>query len=220
MTTAGDDRSTHDEKRRRADLERRGYTVLRRDGGVEIEGLDPADAREALRLLGAARQLQFERGSLTASQLTQIMATADVDLTPPAAIEQARRQADHRRRMLSTPVYTYETLGELLGHAQQATTRTWVSRKRSARLLFTVKIDNQLIIPAFQLTDEGEPRQDLAGLVGPLLEAGVDGWALWTWLASSSPLLSGAVPIELVETEPQRAYRAAERFAARHRPAA
>lgn len=196
------------------------YTVHPNAEGVEIEGLDLEDASEALRLLRAARQFQFERGSSVAARLVEVMTAADLDLTPPAAVEQARRQADHRRALLATPVYTYETLGELLGHSNASTTRTWVSRKRAANLLFTVKVDNQVIIPAFQLDAEGEPRKDLAVILDTLLSVGVDGWALWTWLVVGTPLLSGGVPVELVETEPKRVQVAAERFADWRRPAA
>ncbi|WP_188894367.1 hypothetical protein [Microlunatus endophyticus] len=201
-------------------MEAAGYTILPTRWGVEIEGLEPSDATEALRLLRAARRLQSERGSTTAANLIEVMAEADLDLTPPAAIEQARKQADRRRRLLASPVYTNETLGELLGHSQPSTTRTWVSRKKAERRLFTVKIGNQVIIPAFQLNAEGKPRAELAPILDALLGAGVDGWTLWTWLVVGTPLLSGGVPVDLMSTEPTRVRRAAQRFASRHRPAA
>lgn len=223
MSTAHDERSASESENRKQDrLEFAGYILSSSREGVEIEGLDLADASEALRLLAAARRLQFKRGFTATSLILQTMADADLELTPPAAIEQARRQADHRRRLLATPVYTYETLGELLGHSNLSATRTWVSRKRDSMQLFTVKSDTKLgvVIPAFQLDDEGKPRKDLAPILRILLSAGVDSWALWTWLVGGTPLLSGGVPVELLETDRERTQLAAERFAARHRPVA
>ncbi|MCB0951087.1 MAG: hypothetical protein K0U84_22220 [Actinomycetia bacterium] len=63
--------------------------------------------------------------------------------------------------------------------------------KDGARELFTVKHDGRTIIPAFQLDADGEPRPELQPVLQPLIDAGVQSWALWTWLTSPTSLLSG-----------------------------
>lgn len=195
--------------------------MLPRDSGVEIEGLDLDDASTALTLLAAARRLQFDEGSAAGSQFVQAMTESGLDLTPPAAVEQARRHAELRRRLLNHPVFTYETLAELREDTNDSATRTWVSRQRERKRLFTVHANNRVIIPAFQLGEDGLPRDNLAPILHVLMSAGVEEWSLWAWLVSPTPLLSGGVPVELVDIDPERVTRAAARFADRHRrPAA
>jgi hypothetical protein len=188
--------------------------------GVEIEGLSPGDAQEALMLLQAARRLQYSHGTSAARGLLRTVTEANLELTPPASVEHARRLADLRQALLATPVYTHETLAEVRGDASTSSTRTWVSRARDRGQLFTVKVDGRTVIPAFQLSDEGEPRSEYASVLAPLLEARIDGWTLWTWLTSSTPLLSGAVPVEVVDSAPERVLQAAKRFASARRSAA
>jgi len=46
-----------------------------------------------------------------------------------------------------------------------------------------------------------------------LLDSGIDGWPLWTWLTSPTSLLSGQTPETVAKTAPNRAAAAATRFA-------
>jgi len=46
-----------------------------------------------------------------------------------------------------------------------------------------------------------------------LLNGGIDGWPLWTWLTSPTSLLSGQTPEAVAKTAPERAMTAATRFA-------
>lgn len=202
------------------DRDGQGPTVIERSHSVEVDGLTRQDALEALALLHAARRLQFELGTSAASGLLRAMSEARLELTPPAAVEQARRLAGRRRALLATPAYSYDTLREVRGDAKVSTTRTWVARMRDQHRLFTLQENGRTVIPALQLTSTGRPRPELTGMLRALLGSGVDGWSLWVWLTSSTPLLSGQTPIEVASTDTGRANRAAARFAARHRPAA
>jgi hypothetical protein len=188
--------------------------------GVLIQGLSQEDAVAAVRLLRAAREQQFQNGWTAARGLLRTMIEADVELIPPASVEQARRLASVRKSLLATPVFTHETLGEVRGDANLSTTRTWVSRARERRKLFTVKLDGRSVIPAFQLTEAGATRAEYAGVLAPLLESELDGWTIWIWLTSPTPLLSGGIPERLVSDVPERVQRAAQRFAASRRSAA
>ena len=46
-----------------------------------------------------------------------------------------------------------------------------------------------------------------------LLNGGIDGWPLWTWLTSPTSFLSGQTPESVARTAPERAMTAATRFA-------
>lgn len=190
--------------------------VRARGDSVEVQGVSTADVEQALILLGKVRQLQQRQAALVSDQLLRgVLPAAGLDLTPPAAVEQARRQADLRHALLATPVYTYETLREVRGDSSSANTRTWVSRVRKKGRLFTVVVDGHTLIPAFQLTDGVEPRPELAKVLRPLLEAGVNGWALWIWLTHPTALLSGDIPCDALGEAAGRVEKAASRFAAR-----
>ena len=109
--------------------------------GVLIWGLSEEDAMTAMRLLRAAREQQFQYGLTAARGLLQTMVEADIELIAPASVEQARRLAGVRKALLTTPVFTHETLREVRGDANLSTTRTWASRARERKRLFTVKLD-------------------------------------------------------------------------------
>jgi hypothetical protein len=188
--------------------------------GVFISGLSTEDAVDAIMLLRAARVLQYESGAAAARGLLHSMTEANVELIPPASVEQARRLAILRKKLLSTPVFTTDTLGELRGDVNSSTTRTWISRARDRGALFTVKFEGKTIVPALQLSDSGAPRDEYAPVLAPLLEAEIDGWTIWTWLTSPTPLLSGRSPADLVSEAPERVSYAARRFASSRRSAA
>ena len=124
------------------------------------------------------------------------------------------RLATHRNALLATPTYTHESLQQVRGVAKESSARTWLSRRRDARELFTVSHGGRTIIPAFQFDAAAEPRPELEPVLQTLIDAGVQSWALWTWLTASTPLLSGEVPEQLARSNPQRVLCAAQRFAA------
>jgi hypothetical protein len=140
---------------------------------------------------------------------------ANVSHTPPASLAQAQRLATHRDALLATPVLTYDTLQELRGDVRESSTRAWVARRRDAYQVFTVTHKGRTLIPAFQLAERGQPREDLQAMLSTLAEAAIQGWSLWTWLTSPSSSLSGEIPEPVARTTPQRAQRAAQRCAAR-----
>lgn len=189
------------------------FEVEERGDHVEVRGASRREVVEALRLHAEVQLVRAARVAAVRDDLVQTLMATGVPLVPPASLAQAQRLAAHRDALLATPVYTHESLQQVRGDTRESSTRTWLSRRKDAREVFTVKHDGRTIIPAFQL-DDGEPRPELQPILATLIDAGVQGWTLWTWLTSSTGLLSGAVPEELARTNPQRALRAAQRFAA------
>ena len=158
-------------------------------------------------------KLQAERTEAVRDELLQVLTSREVSLIPPATLIQAQRLAAHRDALLATPVFTHETLSELRGNARPSSTRTWLTRRRDEHALFTVNVKGTTVIPAFQLDESGEPRPELQPIVSALQEGGIEGWSLWTWLTKPTSFLSGGIPEDVARTNPERALRAAQRFA-------
>ena len=186
---------------------------------MEVRGLSASDVEELLAVVEMIREMQADNnlsqaelaGLLTQSvelvqgvqaehsaairdNLRQVLMSGGVSLNPPASLVQAQRLAAHRDALLSTPVFTHDTLSELRGDNTVSSTRTWLARRREDRSLFTVGHNGRTLIPAFQLDDHGEPRPELTPLLSALHDGGVEGWALWTWLTKPTSYLSGGVP--------------------------
>jgi hypothetical protein len=190
------------------------FDVAEQAGHVEVRGVSGQDVLEALKLLDKIRYVQAEQVSDKRDALVHVLMASNISLTPPATLAQARRLASQRDALLATPVLTYKSLRELRGDAKESTTRTWVARKRARRSLFVVAHGGRTLIPAFQMDARGEPRPELQPLLATLLDHRVDSWPLWTWLTSSTSLLSGEIPEVTARTAPARALNAASRFAA------
>jgi Protein of unknown function (DUF2442) len=132
----------------------------------------------------------------------------------PGAV-QAQRLAAHRSRLLATGWLTVAELAARRGDADVAATGAWLATRLLARELIVVTgPDGNLVVPAFQLTEAGDPRPELGPLLSALRAAGIGGWAAWTWLTSPSSLLSGDLPEQVAISDPARAVRVAARFAA------
>ena len=169
---------------------------------------------ELLEILNLVRTVQAEHVDATRDELLRALMGRHIALTPLASLNQARRLATHRNGLLATPFHTYETLRQLRGDKLESNTRTWVTRRRDAHNLFTVTHNGRTLIPQFQFDDHGKPRAELQPILAALDEGGVREWSLWTWLTAPTSFLSGEVPEQVARTNPARALRAAQRFAA------
>jgi hypothetical protein len=118
----------------------------------------------------------------------------------PVGLVLVARQARLRAALLETPWFTYETLAELRGTSLDAT-RYAVHKAQQTHRLLVVPVEDRVVVPAFQLTDAGEVRADIAPLLEPLLAAGMDPWRAWAWLTQPAALTLGRAPEEAV-TDP------------------
>ncbi|MFC7493156.1 MULTISPECIES: hypothetical protein [unclassified Nocardioides] len=118
----------------------------------------------------------------------------------PVALVLLARQARLRAALLETPWFTYETLAEVRGASVDAT-RYAVHKAAQMHRLLVVPVDERSVVPAFQLTPEGEHRPDLAPVLEPLLAARMDPWRAWAWLTQPAALTLGKAP-ERAVTDP------------------
>jgi hypothetical protein len=178
-----------------------------------IPGVSEARLRAALTLLSAADRLRADSADERRDLLVRAMMVTDFDPVPEATIKQARRLAEHRGKLLASGAYTMAALTRLRGAASESSTRTWLTRRRHGHDLFSVTLEAATLVPAFQLDEAGEPVAGLRAVLRALDDAGIEGWAAWTWFAATSGWLGGRRPIELLATEPDRVAAAARRLA-------
>ena len=168
---------------------------------------------QLLRLMSVIDEVQAEHADAARPALLKAMLSADIDPIPSATIAQARRLAQQRERLLASGAYTIEALRDLRGDATPSATRTWLTRKRKAGELFTVTHDGAALVPAFQIDREAQPRPELVEVLQALVPAELSAWATWTWFTAGSAWLGGAIPADLLDSEPGRVATAARRFA-------
>lgn len=132
----------------------------------------------------------------------------------PVALVVIARQARLRTELLATPWHTYASLGEVRGTSVDAT-RFAVHKAASEHRLLVVPVEERVLVPAFQLTADGELRAELAPVIGPLLAARMDPWRAWAWLTQPAALTLGRAPEQAAVGDPDLVRVAAERLAER-----
>jgi hypothetical protein len=116
----------------------------------------------------------------------------------PVPLVQLRRRAQVRTALLASPWHTYAGLAAIRGTSLDAT-RFAVHKAADRGALLVVQRDGDTLIPAFQLTESGELRDELAPVLEPLLSSGMDRWQVWGWLTQPAGLLGGMIPQEAVQ---------------------
>lgn len=138
----------------------------------------------------------------------------------PVALVLMARQARLREELLASPWLGYEALARVRGASVNAT-RFAVHKAAGDHRLLVAATGLRTVVPAFQLDATGQLRPDLAGVLAPLLAAGMDPWRAWAWLTQPAALLGGLVPEQAVlDTQDaalvrHAAVRLAERVTAR-----
>lgn len=183
-----------------------GLPTVTRDGESRAEWTDPLTGQvlsddEVRRLDALLRQ----QGS-------------EPEHAVPVGLVQVARQARLREELLAGRWHDYRSLSEIRGASLDAT-RFAVHKAASTHRLLLVTAGVQVLVPAFQLTADGEVRADLAPVLEPLLAAQMDPWRVWAWLTHPAALLGGAVPEQAVADPDEAALvlHAAVRLAERSR---
>jgi len=185
---------------------------------VEVTGYSVVEVERALRLLGAVNSEAADARDRLHTQVNIAMLKSQTPLISQASQSHALRRSALRMQLLEEQ--GYDTHGSLAQkrQTQESSARTWVARERERGNLFTLKLQGTTIIPSVQLTDDGSLHESVTELVRILRGAGMDGWSLWAWLCSPTGLLSGNVPAQVAESNPERAMKAATRMAAELKP--
>ncbi len=200
------------------ELDDRARRVLARRhpevGGASAAFVVVADAemrtglRHAVELLAAAAN---ERRYLRIEELVDALLPR-IDVPRPPALEQARRQAVVRLRMLRDfGAYSADDVAEMAG--SRATNRSALaSRWRRQGRILAVPYDNREFYLAFQFDDAGQPLPAVADVLA--IMAGRSPWDIALWFVTDNPWLQRRRPADLLADQARRVTRAAEADAA------
>lgn len=119
-----------------------------------------------------------------------------------------------RTELVATDWLDYAALAELRGASLDAT-RYAVHKAAQQHRLLLVPVEESVVVPAFQLDDEGGVRTELVPVLEALLGAGMDPWRAWAWLTQPAALTLGEAPERAAVAEPDLVRIAAERLAER-----
>lgn len=119
----------------------------------------------------------------------------------PVALVQLRLQSRVRSELLASDWLDYAGVAARRGVSENAA-RFAVHKAAERGALLVVPHDDGVLVPAFQLDDAGEVREELRPVLAALLSDAarnrVDPWQVWGWLVRPAALLGGAVPAEAV----------------------
>lgn len=124
-----------------------------------------------------------------------------LDRLPKASVEQARRVAETRNRLLASGAWSVADLADVHGFGENTSSaRGWIKRHRDAHRIVTVTAKGETRVPALLLDDVADPWPGADRVIGPLVQAGMDSWAVWRWLDTPSGWLDGDRPADLLST--------------------
>ena len=151
--------------------------------GDAVHWVDPATGEP----LGADRLAELDR---------QLRAQGDDPAhAVPVALVRLRRESRLRQELLDGGWLDYAGVAARRGVSENAA-RFALHKAAERRTVLLVQHEGRTVVPAFQLDDAGEVRDELLAVLEPLLAAGVEPWRTWIWLTTPAGLLGGAVPHE------------------------
>lgn len=122
----------------------------------------------------------------------------DVDVPPPAALDQVRRNLQLRVSLLREFGALYaEDVAELAGSSARkpgVTLDNW----RRARRVATVKWHGRTCVPGFFLRDDGTPDPHARAALTVLAAQGFSDWEAALWWILPAAALDGARPVDLL----------------------
>jgi hypothetical protein len=122
----------------------------------------------------------------------------DVDVPPPAVLDQVRRNAQLRASLLQEfGAVSAEELADLVG-SQAARRRTVVDNWVRADRVVAVGWRGRTLVPGFQLLPDGQPDPLLQPVLRVLREYGAEPWERALWWTLPAPRLDGQRPVDLL----------------------
>lgn len=118
-----------------------------------------------------------------------------------------------RQALVDQGTFTVKEIATTLGRAVN-TVHKQVRRAHDRSELFTVAVNGELHIPAVLLDDALGIRSVWQPVISTLSDAGMSSWGIWRWIAEPNAGLSGEVAAQLIESDVDRVYAAAQRRAA------
>lgn len=145
------------------------------------------------------------------SALIEAMLPRREEVPSPAAVLQARRNAEARDQLISEfGGYSSAEVAERAG--SQAKNRAALAHRwKQEGRIFSVLHHGAEIFPGFQFDEDGQPREAIRSIVSIL--AGRSPWGIALWFIVANGWLDGRRPVDLLESEADAVENAARRAA-------
>lgn len=128
-----------------------------------------------------------------------------------ASLRREKKRLARRAALLATPVLTVREIATQRGQSIE-TTEDWMMPLRINGRLIAIPDQPDLIVPAFQLADDGTLISVVAETNRILTISRIyTAWTKWAWWYSRTSYLSGVSPIDLIHTDPRRILTAVRR---------
>ncbi len=122
----------------------------------------------------------------------------DIEVPPPAVLDQVRRNAALRASMLQEfGAASPEAVAEAIG-SRSKRPRSVVDNWVRADRVVAVGWHGQTLVPGFQLLADGRPDPLLVPVLAALREYGADAWERALWWTVPAPQLDGRRPVDLL----------------------
>jgi hypothetical protein len=144
-------------------------------------------------------------------EVLEALAPKDRGSLSAAAVLQARRNAQARRRFLEEfPALTSTEVAEA-ANSRAANRASLANRWRDEGKVFAVRLGDQQLYPAFQFDDQGRPLPVITRVLKRLSEGDLTDWQTALWFTTPTGWLGGARPADLLTAEPDAVTEAAAR---------
>jgi hypothetical protein len=142
---------------------------------------------------------------LVLSLMPAVPRVAEAGLT-----EQARRNAELRRRVLDTFEFLDAAAVSRLSGSKSTNPRARASRWANEGRLFGVVVNGRTLYPSFQLDDTGQPRPVVAEVLAKLSKLNLSPWATAIWWNTDHDVLDWRSPAAVLGDDPEAVLAAAE----------
>ncbi len=133
----------------------------------------------------------------------------DIDVPPPAVLDQARRNLELRVAMLREfGAIGAAELAELVG-SQARRPGTTVDNWRRAHRIVAVRWHDKTVVPGFVLLEGGQPDPAARAALAVLDEQGFGDWQQALWWTAPAPALDGVRPVDVLLAARRRGHAGA-----------
>jgi hypothetical protein len=170
---------------------------------------------EVLAHLLAVTAAIWESQGRDRAELIHALTPEHPELPTPAALLQARRNAEARSALFAEfGALRSAEVAELAG-SRAANRAALANRWRGEQRVLAVQIGDELLYPGFQFTSEGKPHPTVASALAELRSNGqVTDWQAALWFVAANGWLGGRRPVDQLDAEPDAVVEAAAREAA------
>lgn len=148
----------------------------------------------------------------TVDRLVEALLPSQIAVPTPAAVLQARRNAQARSELLEEFGALRSQEVAALAGSRARNRAALANRWRAENRVMAVPVHDELVYPGFQFTAEGRPHP----AVGPTLEQlrsdpHTTDWQAALWFATPTSWLGGRRPVDVLDEEPDAVVEAARR---------